>query len=152
MYEERIKSLGLTIPTPPEPVATYIPAIKVGNMVYTSGQLPMENGELKYKGKVGVDLTEEEAYQAAKICCLNCLSAIKSKIDSLDEIEQIVKVTGYVNSGSGFFGQSKVINGASDLLGEIFEKAGEHVRSAVGVSELPINAAVEVEMVVKIKE
>ncbi|KUO52500.1 MAG: hypothetical protein APF76_05555 [Desulfitibacter sp. BRH_c19] len=152
MYEERLKSLGIIIPKPPKPVAAYIPAVKIGNMVYTSGQLPIVDGVLKYRGKVGTNLTEEEAYEAAKICCLNCLSVIKGQVDTLDDIERIVKITGYVNSSSGFIQQSKVINGASDLLGEIFDESGEHARVAIGVCELPIDAPVEVEMLVQLKE
>ncbi|WP_028307465.1 RidA family protein [Desulfitibacter alkalitolerans] len=152
MLEEKIKSLGLTIPEPPEPVAAYVPAVKAGSMIYTSGQIPIVDGILKYKGKIGLNLTEEEGYQAAKVCCINCLSVIKGEVDSLDEIEKIVKVTGYVNSAPGFTGQSKVINGVSDLLGEIFAESGEHARAAIGVCELPIDAAVEVEMLVKLKD
>lgn len=152
MLDEKIKSLGLTIPEPPEPFATYVPAVKVGNMIYTSGQIPIVDGVLKYKGKVGLNLTEEDGYEAARICCINCLSVIKGVAKSLDEIENVVKITGYVNSAPGFTGQSKVINGASDLLGEIFKGYGNHVRAAIGVCELPIDAAVEIEMIVKLKD
>jgi enamine deaminase RidA (YjgF/YER057c/UK114 family) len=152
MYEEKLKGMGLVIPPSPEPIASYVPAVKIGNIIYTSGQIPIVNGKLKYKGKVGINLTEEEAYEATKICCLNCLSVIKGEIYSLDNIEKIIKITGYINSAPGFTGQSKVLNGASDLLGEVFENVGEHVRVAVGVCELPANAAVELEMMVKIKE
>ncbi len=152
MYEQRIKAMGLTIPEPPEPIASYVPAVKVNGIIYTSGQIPIVDGNLKYRGKVGKDLTEEEAYEAAKICCLNCLSVIKGEIDSIDNIERIIKVTGYVNSTSGFTQQSKVINGASDLLGEVFQEAGEHARVAIGVSELPIDSAVEIEISVKLNE
>ena len=152
MYEERLKTLGLTIPESPKPVAAYVPAVKVGNMVYTSGQLPIVEGVLKYRGKVGAKINEEEAYEAARICCLNCLSVIKGKVDSLNDIERIVRITGYVNSSPGFVQQSKVINGASDLLGEIFDESGEHARVAIGVCELPIDAPVEIEMLVQIKE
>ncbi len=151
MYEERLKTLGLKIPEPPKPIAAYIPAVKVGNMVYTSGQLPIVDGVLKYRGKVGTNINEEDAYEAAKICCLNCLSVIKGQVDSLDDIERIVKITGYVNSSPGFIKQSKVINGASDLLDEIFNESGEHARVAIGVCELPIDAPVEIEMLVQIK-
>ncbi|MBZ4686983.1 MAG: hypothetical protein PWQ96_2316 [Clostridia bacterium] len=150
-YEQKIKELGLQIPEPPEPVAAYVPAVKVGDFIYTSGQIPFVNGKLKFKGKVGEDLTEQEGYEAAKVCALNCLSVIKGQVGTLDNIERIVKVTGYVNSGQGFQMQPQVINGASELLGEIFGENGQHARAAVGVSELPIDAPVEIEMIVKIK-
>ena len=110
------------MPEPPKPVAPYVPAVKVDNYVYTSGQLPFVNGELKYKGKVGKDVQEEDAYEAAKICALNCLSVIKGVIGDLDNIEQVVKINGYVASAPGFNLQPKVINGASELIGEIFRQ------------------------------
>ncbi|MHB1125940.1 MAG: RidA family protein [Bacillota bacterium] len=150
-YEKRIEELGLKIPEAPKPVAAYIPAVKVDNLVFTSGQIPFVHGELLFRGKVGGDLSEEEGYQAAKVCALNCLSVIKGLIGSLDRIEKIVKVTGYVNSAPGFTRQPLVINGASELLADIFGEAGQHARAAIGVSELPVNAAVEVDMVVKVK-
>ena len=150
-FEEKIKSLGLELPEPPKPVAAYVPAVKVDNYVYTSGQLPFVNGELKYKGKVGKDVQEEDAYEAAKICALNCLSVIKGVIGDLDNIEQVVKINGYVASAPGFNLQPKVINGASELIGEIFGNIGQHARSAVGVNELPLDATCEVEMIVRVK-
>jgi len=150
-FEEKIKSLGLELPEPPKPVAAYVPAVKVDNYVYTSGQLPFVNGELKYKGKVGKDVQEEDAYEAAKICALNCLSVIKGVIGDLDNIEQVVKINGYVASAPGFNLQPKVINGASELIGEIFGNKGQHARSAVGVNELPLDATCEVEMIVRVK-
>ncbi|WP_066632609.1 RidA family protein [Desulfolucanica intricata] len=149
--EEKIKTLGLSIPQAPKPVAAYIPAVKTGDYIYTSGQLPLVEGELKYKGKLGRDLSVEEGYEAAKICALNCLGIIKSMVESLDDIEKIVKLTGFVNSSEGFTEQPKVINGASLLLAQIFGDKGTHARSAVGVSELPLGAAVEVEIIVKVK-
>jgi len=149
--EEKIKSMGLEIPEAPKPVAAYVPAVKIDNYVYTSGQIPFVNGELKYKGKVGKDVKEEDAYQAAKVCALNCLSVIKGVIGDLDKIEKVVKVNGFVASAEGFGMQPKVINGASELIGEIFGQKGQHARAAVGVNELPLNATCEVEMIVKIK-
>ena len=151
MLDEKIKSLKIKIPESIKLMTAHVPAIKVGNIVYTSGQIPMVGGVLKYKGKIGLNLSERDGYEAARICCINCLSAIKGVVDSLDEIERIIKVTGYVNSAPGFIGQSKVINGVSDLLDKIFEESGQHVRAAIGVCELPIDAAVEVEMIVKLK-
>ena len=149
--EEKIKSLGLTIPPALQPLAAYVPSVKSGSYIYTSGQLPMVAGELKYIGKLGQELTIEEGYEAAKICALNCLGAVKSIIGSLDEIVRIVKLTGFVSSGQGFTGQPKVINGASDILGEIFGDKGRHARSAVGVYELPLGAAVEIEMIIEVR-
>ncbi|HWR45284.1 RidA family protein [Sporomusa sp.] len=150
-YEIKVKELGITVPDAPKPVAAYVAAVKDGNYVYTSGQLPFVAGELKFKGKLGKDFTVEEGYEAAKICAINCLAAIKGQIGSLDNIEKVVKIVGFVSSAPGFHDQPKVINGASELIGAILGKAGEHARSAVGVAELPLNAAVEVEMIVKVK-
>lgn len=150
-FELKLKELGIELPQAPKPVAAYVPAVQAGGFVYTSGQITMVQGELKYKGKLGKDLAVEEGYQAARICALNALSAIRDVVGSLDNIEQIVKVVGFVNSAEGFTEQPKVINGASDLLKEIFGAAGQHARSAVGVNELPLDTAVEVEMIVKVK-
>lgn len=149
--EERLKELNIHIPQPAKPLAAYIPAIKVDNYVYTSGQLPFINGELKYKGKVGKEVSEEEAQEAAAISILNCLGAVQSVIGSLEEIDQIVKLTVFVSSAESFTNQPKVANGASELLQKIFDDKGKHTRSAVGVSELPLNAPVEIEMIVKVK-
>ena len=151
MYEEKLKALGIELPEAPKPLAAYVPAIQAGEFVYTSGQVPLAAGELKYKGKVGSGLTEEQGYEAARICAVNCLSAVKSLIGSLDNIAHLVKVTGFVNSAPGFTSQPKVLNGASELFNEVFGDAGKHARSAVGVSELPLDAAVEVELIVRLK-
>lgn len=150
-YEAKIKELGVTVPEAPKPVAVYVPGVQAGNLIYTAGQIPLAGGELKFKGKVGKDLTTEEGYEAARICALNCLGVVKSMLGSLDKIERIVKVTGFVNSAPGFTGQPKVIDGASELLGEIFGEQGRHARSAVGVAELPVDAAVEVEIIIQVK-
>lgn len=151
MFEEKIKALGLEIPEIAKPLAAYIPAKQVGDLIMTSGQVPLVNGEIKYAGKVGSDLTEEGGQKAAKICALNCLAAIKGIIGSLDKIEEIIKLTVFVNSADGFSAQPKVANGASELLVNIFGEKGKHARSAVGVNGLPLNAAVEIEMIVKVK-
>lgn len=151
VYESKLKEMGVILPQVPRPLASYVPAVQTGEYIYTSGQVPFVDGELRYKGRVGADLSEEQGYEAAKICAINCLSAVKGLAGSLDNIERIVKVTGFVNSAPGFVNQPKVVNGASDLLGQVFGEAGKHARSAVGVSELPLGAAVEVEMVVKLK-
>jgi len=149
MIEKKLKELGLDVPEAAMPLAAYVPAVQVEGYVYTAGQIPLVDGELKYQGKLGKDFSVEDGYEAAKICALNCLAAIKSVAD-LDNIEKVVKVVGFVNSAEGFNAQPKVVNGVSEL-GEIFGEAGKHARSAVGVSELPMDAAVEVEMIVKLK-
>lgn len=150
--EEKLAAKGLALPAVAKPVAAYVPAVTVDGYIYTSGQIPFVNGELKFKGKVGRDLDEAQGYAAAQICVLNCLAAIKEAAGGLDKIERVVKVVGFVNSAPGFSLQPKVINGASELLGEVLGEAGQHARSAVGVSELPLDAACEVEMIVKIKQ
>lgn len=151
MIEEKIRQLGFELPEVAKPLAAYIPAKKVGNLVMTSGQVPVVKGEMKYIGKVGKDLSEEDAQKAAQICALNCLAAIKSIVGSLDSVEEVVKLTVFVNSADGFTSQPRVANGASELVGKIFGENGLHVRSAVGVNELPLNAAVEIEMIVRVK-
>jgi enamine deaminase RidA (YjgF/YER057c/UK114 family) len=151
MIEAKIKELGYTLPEAPKPLAAYIPAIKVDKFVYTSGQLPTVNGQLQYKGKVGYKVTEEEGHKAAELSLLNCLAVIKSVCGDLDSIEQVVKLTAFINSADGFTNQPKVANGASELLLKIFGESGKHVRSAVGVNELPLDAALEIEMIVKLK-
>jgi enamine deaminase RidA (YjgF/YER057c/UK114 family) len=151
MYEAKLQELGIEIPATPKPVATYVPAVQIEKYIYTSGQLPFVGGELKYRGKVGAGISEDDGYEAAKLCAVNCLSTVKGLIGSLDNIEKIVKVTGFVNSAPGFSAQPRVVNGASDLFGQIFGDAGSHARSAVGVSELPLDAPVEVEIIVKVK-
>ena len=149
--ELKLQELGLTLPEPAKPVAAYVPAVQVSGTVYTSGQIPLVKGEVKYKGKLGQEFTVEEGYEAAKICALNCLAAAKGVIGNLDRIEKVIKVVGFVNSAPGFTDQPKVVNGASELLGKVFGPAGEHARSAVGVAELPLGVAVEVEMIFQIK-
>lgn len=150
MIEEKIKLMGITIPEAAKPLAAYIPALQVGNLVMTSGQVPISAGVIKYQGKVGKDLSEEEGKEAAKLCALNCLSAIKSVIGNLDKIKKVIKLTVFVSSAEGFTAQPQVANGASEFIVEIFGDNGKHVRSAVGVSELPLNSAVEIEMIVEV--
>ncbi len=151
MIEEKIKELGFELPEIAKPLAAYIPAKKVGDLVMTSGQVPLVKGEIKFVGKVGAGLTAEEGQSAARVCALNCLAAIKGIIGSLDNIEEIFKLTVFVSSADGFTAQPKVANGASELIVNIFGEKGKHARSAVGVSELPLNSAVEIEMIVKVK-
>lgn len=151
MFEARITELGLTIPTVPAPLAAYVPAVRTGNFVYTSGQLPFLNGELIATGLVHAEVDIDTAVVCARQSALNALAAIKTVIDSLDEIEQIVKVVGFVASPHDFSQHPMIVNGASELLGQIFGDQGKHARSAVGVSSLPMNAPVELEMIVRIR-
>ncbi len=150
MIEDKLNQMGITFPEAAKPLAAYIPAIKIGNLIMTSGQVPITAGSIKYLGKVGKNITEEQGMEAAKLCAINCLSAVKSIIGSLDKVKRIVKLTVFVNSTDGFTAQPKVANGASEFIVDLFGDAGKHVRSAVGVSELPLNSAVEVEMIVEI--
>lgn len=150
--EKKLEELGIKLGTPAKPAGAYMPAVKTGNLVYTSGQGPNVPGRAEYKGKVGSDFTVEQGYEAAKNCAINCLAAIKSLIGDLDKVEQVVKVLGFVNSADGFNQQPKVINGASELLQNIFGTRGAHARSAVGMKELPGDIAVEVEMIVSVKD
>ena len=149
--EMKLKEMGLSLPEVPKPVASYIPTVIVSNLLYTSGTLPMENGKVMYTGKMGVNNnTIETGYEASKLATLNSLSAIKSALGSLSKVKRVVKVTGFVNSSAGFTDQSKVINGASDLLVKVFGENGKHVRSALGIAELPLNALVEIEFIYQI--
>lgn len=147
---KRLEELGIEIPPAVKPVAAYVPAVRVGDYVYTSGQLPAINGELPYIGKVDTDVTPEDAYKAARNCGINCLAAVSTVAD-IEDIEQIVKVTGFVASSPDFSGAPAVVNGASELFVEIFGDKGAHARSAIGVASLPLNVPVEVEMIVKLK-
>ncbi len=148
---EKLKSLGITLPVTPKPVAAYVPAVVADKFVFTSGQLPIVNGQLQYRGKLGIDITKEQGYDAARICALNALSAIASVIGDLDRIAKVVKVVGFVASAPGFTEQPAVVNGASELLKQLFGENGAHARSAVGVAELPLGAPVEIEMIVLVK-
>jgi enamine deaminase RidA (YjgF/YER057c/UK114 family) len=149
--KEKLASLGLTLPTAAAPVAAYVPAVKTGNLVFTAGQLPVVDGKLVLTGKVGSDVTPEDAKKMAEICALNALAAI-SLVADIDQIEKIVRVGGFVNGAPGFVAIPAVINGASELLIKLFgDVNGKHARTAVGVAELPLNAPVEVEMVVQLK-
>ena len=152
MIAGKLQELGLQLPQPPQPLAAYIAGTRVNNLILTAGQLPMMNGELKYKGKVGSDISEADGKKAAELCVLNCLSIIKDVAGNLDSIRRIVKLTVYVNSAAGFTNQPEVANGASELIVKLFGEKGKHVRSAVGVSELPRNASVEIEMIANVTD
>ena len=151
MAKNKLRELGLELPAVPKPAGSYVPAVRAGSFLFTAGQLPFENGELRLKGKVGNDVTPDEAREASRLCALNALAAVASEAGGLSNIRRIVKVTGYVASAPGFNGQPAVLNGASELLGDIFGEAGLHARSAVGVTELPLNAPVEVELIVELE-
>ncbi len=148
--EERMAQLGLELPPVAAPVAAYVPALRTGSYVYTSGQLPMVDGRLAASGKVGADVSAEEAKELARVCALNALAAIRQEVGSLSAVRSVVKVVGFVASTPDFTGQPEVINGASELLGSVFGDAGRHARSAVGVAVLPRDAPVEVEVIVEV--
>jgi enamine deaminase RidA (YjgF/YER057c/UK114 family) len=148
--EDRLAELGHTLPGVAAPVAAYVPAVRSGSYVFTSGQLPMVDGSLAATGKVGAEVSAEEAKQLAATCALNALAAVKAEIGDLDRVRRIVKVVGFVASTPDFTGQPGVVNGASELLGEVFGDKGIHARSAVGVAVLPLDAPVEVELIVEI--
>jgi len=148
--EERLAELGLTLPPVVPPVAAYVPAVRNGNLVWTSGQLPMVDGKMPATGKVGADVDADQAKDMARTCALNALAAIKAEVGDLSAVRRIVKVVGFVASAPDFTGQPGVVNGASELLGEVFGDAGRHARSAVGVAALPLDAPVEVELVVEV--
>jgi enamine deaminase RidA (YjgF/YER057c/UK114 family) len=145
----RLGQLGVTLPQVVAPLASYVPAVRTGNLVYTSGQLPTEGGKLTRTGKVGAEVSPEEGKALARICALNALAAVGSVV-GIDAVTRVVKVVGFVASAPGFNGQPSVVNGASDLLTEVFGDNGAHARSAVGVSELPLDAPVEVELIVEV--
>jgi enamine deaminase RidA (YjgF/YER057c/UK114 family) len=145
----RLKELGIELPVVVQPLGSYVPVVRSGNLVYTSGQLPMKDGTLVQSGKVGVEVAPEYGKELARVCALNALAAIDSLV-GIDSVTKVVKVVGFVASAAGFNGQPGVVNGASDLLAEVFGEAGVHARSAVGVAELPLDAPVEVELVVEV--
>ncbi|KAA8890879.1 RidA family protein [Nocardia colli] len=149
-WESNLAKLGVTLPPVVAPVAAYIPAIRTGSLVYTSGQLPMADGQLTVAGKVGAEVSTEQAKEAAQLCALNALAAVHDLV-GLDAVVRVVKVVGFVASAPGYNDQPIVINGASEFLGEVFGDAGVHARSAVGVSELPKNTPVEVEIIVEVR-
>ena len=148
-WSARLAELGIELPEVVAPLAAYVPAVRTGNLVYTAGQLPMTAGKLSVTGKVGADVTPEEGKALARVCALNALAAVNSLV-GIDAVTRVVKVVGFVASAPGFNGQPGVVNGASELFGEVFGDAGAHARSAVGVSELPLDAPVEVELIVEV--
>lgn len=149
-WHARLAELGLRLPPVAAPVASYVPAVRTGNLVMTSGQLPFVDGGLRRTGKVGGSVEAEDAAHDAKVCALNALAAVDDLV-GLDSVARVVRVVGYVASAEGFTGQPRVINGASELIGKVFGPAGEHARSAIGVAELPMGAPVEVELTVELR-
>ncbi|HMU55069.1 MAG TPA: RidA family protein [Nitrospira sp.] len=149
-YEAKLKELGIDLPQPPKPVATYVPAVRAGDLLFLSGVLPMQQGQLAWSGKLGRELRVEQGVEAARTALLNALAIAKQELGTLDRIVRIVKVVGHVASTEGFTDQPQVLNGASDLLVTLFGEAGRHARVAVGAAELPRGAAVEIELILQV--
>ncbi|MDF2727190.1 MAG: putative translation initiation inhibitor, yjgF family [Nitrososphaera sp.] len=147
MIEEKLSSLGISLPIPPEPAGSYLPVVLFGNLAFVAGQIPMEDKQVKFRGKVESIAMGQEA---ARLCTINALAQLKSSLGSLNGIKRVIKVTGFVNSDPSFTDHAKVLNGASDLLVAIFGEKGKHVRAAVGVSSLPLDSAVEIEFIVEV--
>ena len=148
-WRERLAELNIELPAVPAPAGAYVPAVRTGNLVYTAGQVPIVDGAVAATGKVGREISPEEAKQHARTCALNALAAVDS-VAGIDSVVRVVKVVGYVASAEGFTGQPAVLNGASELFGEVFGDAGKHARAAVGVAELPLGVPVEVELIVEV--
>ncbi|MEK9142693.1 MAG: RidA family protein [Nitrospirota bacterium] len=149
-YEEKLRDLGLTLPAPPKPVANYVPAVRVDNLLFLSGVLPSRDGQLIMTGKLGQNLSIEQGVEASRMAVLNGLSIIRHEVGSLDRVKRIVKMVGHIASAPGFTDQPQVLNGASDLLVSLFGDAGRHARVAVGAAELPRQAPVEIELIVEL--
>ena len=150
MIEKRLDALNIILPSPPKPVGSYVAVVITGKLAFVSGQIPIKDGKVIYAGKVSRDLSVDDAQKAARLCVINALAQLKAELGNLDRISKIVKVSGFVNSPPEFTDQPKVINGASDLLFEIFGQKGQHTRIAVGVSSLPLNSAVEIDLIAEI--
>ena len=148
--EQKLIQFGITLPAPPKPVATYVPAVQVGDLLFLSGVIPFLNGKLTVEGKLGRDLTVEQGYEAARIALLNALAIVRSEIGTLDRVRKVVRLVGHVASAEGFVQQPAVVNGASDLLVRIFDDAGRHARVAIGAAELPLNSPIELELILQI--
>ncbi|MGE5545077.1 MAG: RidA family protein [Bacillota bacterium] len=149
--EKKLAEMGIVLPEPPTPVASYVPGLISGNLVFVSGQFPMKDGKLMVEGVLGDDVSIEAGYEGARQAAINCLGILKSLVGDLDRVEQVVKLTGFVQSASGFHHQPQVINGASDLIQEVFGQRGKHARTAVGVNTLPLNAPCEIDLIVSIR-
>ena len=151
MIEEKLESMGIKLPNPPTPAGSYIPVVKVGNLLYISGQIPMEDGKVVFTGKVSDD-NLETAQKSAKICAINILAQIKREVGNLEKVSKIIRLSGFVNSSLEFYQHPKVINAASDLLFEIFGEKGKHSRIAVGVASLPLNSMTEIDAIIQVEE
>ena len=147
MIEEKLTSLGISLPIPPAPAGSYLPVVVSGNLAFVAGQIPMEDNDVKFKGRV---VSIQSGQEAARLCMLNALAHLKSSLGSLDKVKRIIKITGFVNCDHSFTEQAKVINGASDLLVKIFGEEGKHTRVAIGVSSLPLNSSLELELIVEV--
>ena len=150
MIDERLVSLNITLPSPPKPAGSYVPVVIADKLAFVSGQIPIKDDKVIYVGKVSEDVTIEDAQKAARLCIINALAHLKTELKSLDRISKIVRVSGYVNSSSDFTEQPKILNSASDLLFDIFGQKGQHTRIAIGVSSLPLNSVVEIDLVAEI--
>ncbi len=148
--EEKLRELDIDLPPAPPAVAAYQPWIRTGNLVFTSGQLPWRDGEIAYTGKLGTELSEADGYQAARLCCINTIAQLKAATGDLEKIQKIVRIEGYVHAGAGFRGHPQVLNGASDLVAEIFGERGQHTRLALGINEMPLDAAVQLAMTAEV--
>lgn len=149
-FEHKLTQLGIELPSPPQPVATYVPAVQTGDLLFLSGVIPFRDGKLALAGKLGADLTVEQGYEAARIALLNALAIVRKELGTLDRVKKVVRMVGHVSSADGFVQQPAVVNGASDLLVKIFDDAGRHARVAVGAAELPLNAPVELEIILQV--
>ena len=149
--EERLRELGIELPAAPKPLAAYVPAVRAGDLVFISGQGPLKDGQVVWAGQVGADLSVEEGREAARLAVINALAALKQEVGSLDRVVRMVKLVGWVNSAAGFYQQPQVINGASELLEEVFGERGRHARSAVAAHTLPLNFAVEIELIAQVQ-
>ena len=150
-FEHKLTQLGIELPSPPQPVATYVPAVQAGDLLFLSGVIPFRDGKLVLAGKLGADLTVEQGYEAARIALLNALAIVRKELGTLDRVKRVVRMVGHVASADGFVQQPAVVNGASDLLVKIFDDAGRHARVAVGAAELPLNAPVELEIILQVR-
>ena len=152
IIEAKLAELGIDLPEAPAPVAAYQPWIRAGNLIFTSGQLPFRNGEISYAGKLGAEISNEDGYQAARQAALNAIAHIKSATGDLDKVKTIIRIEGYVHCAEGFRDHPRVLNGASDLIAEIFGDRGIHTRLALGINEMPLNAAVQLAMIVEVAD
>jgi len=150
--EQRLKAMGLTLPVPPAPVGSYVPVVRVKDLIFTSGILPVIDGKLDQTGRLGEEVDVEKGREAAKRAALNALAVIKRELGSLDHVARVVKMTGYVASGPEFYDQPAVLNGASDFLVELFQDAGRHARVAVGTAQLPLNSPIEIELIIQVHD